>query len=147
MRKQLKRILPQTTNYDIQIGVRDLETSQLQVPSYRRHVRPIEQHSTGGFRGVDGLLWDVFNLSPIDFSAKGNSTEEIIFDKERYLHFSNILEPQFAAKWELPLSANYANKEEMAMKGNSSIESLFTWVLPKCNRGAGVRTERSLLHP
>ncbi|MBA4536954.1 hypothetical protein H1Z61_07300 [Bacillus aquiflavi] len=53
-----------------------------------------DHHSTGGFRGVDGSLWDIFNLTPIGFSASNSGTTEINFDKERYLHFSNVLEHQ-----------------------------------------------------
>lgn len=62
----------------------------------RKHAGPIEQHSTGGFRGVDGRLWDVYSITPIDFAAGSDGTKPIKFDKERYQHFANVLKHEIA---------------------------------------------------
>lgn len=48
-------------------------------------------HSTGGFLGEDGSLWDPFNMNPIDFSTNSGGTTEIVFDRERYIQFSRLL--------------------------------------------------------
>ncbi|SDZ69048.1 hypothetical protein SAMN05421736_1461, partial [Evansella caseinilytica] len=55
----------------------------------------IEQHSSGGYRSVDGHLIDLFQLNRIDFSSGGGGTKEIIFSKEKYLHFANIIRKEF----------------------------------------------------
>lgn len=70
-------------------------TSNLFSHPYRKHNSTIEQHSTGGFRSVDGTLWDVMNIRRIDFAAGVHGTKSILFDKERYLFFANVLLHEF----------------------------------------------------
>ncbi|MCU9612789.1 lipase family protein [Caldibacillus lycopersici] len=51
----------------------------------------IDGHSQGGFQGVDGSLWDIFNLNPIQFSDSITGTQKIVFDKKRYTSFAKLL--------------------------------------------------------
>lgn len=96
-------------------------TNWLHIPGHL--TGPIDAHSQGGFRSLDGSLIDIFNLQEINFAKGSSGTELIVFDRNRYKRYAELLEGDFSGYVKMAIDLLSSMEDEIHLTVSKKVEA------------------------